>query len=163
MKLIKLIFVLVLMLFISTSVYAADDMTVTYGYDQASNLKVVKIAWTDSPSLTLESQKTGINAFLAGWSCYLAETIPGSGGAIPDDNYDIVITNTAGTDIFGTALTNRSQTSKETALPLVDGGASKGPFPIKPTQLETDALTVTVTGQTNANGTGVIYLYFARY
>lgn len=162
MKSKKLILALIFILIMPIYSYAADSMVVTRGYDPVANIKVIKIVWVDTPSLTLESQKSGTDNFLAGWYCYFAETIPGSGGAAPQDQYDIVITNTAGTDIFGTALTNRSSTSKETAIPTV-AGSLKGPFPIKPTQLESDALTFTLTNQNNASGSGTVYLYFARY
>jgi hypothetical protein len=158
----KIVYGLIFLIILGFSgmLYAADAMTVTPIHDSSSNLIVVKIDWTDSPNLTLESQSTGINNLLAGWYCYGAETVPGSGAAQPDNLYDIVVTNAAGTDIFDTALTNRSNTGNETALTVFN--SAKGPFPIKPRGLS-DALTITITGQTTAAGTGTIYLYFARY
>lgn len=139
----------------------ADSITVIFTETESinnSNIRIVKIEWVDSPSLKLNTSDPKIDCLLQGWYCFMGETIPGAGGAAPDANYDIAVTNNAGTDIFGTALNNRSQTANETAIPTV-GGTLSGPFPIK----LNDELTFTVTGQTNANGAGTCYLYFARY
>jgi len=147
-----------LMLFPGVS-YAADSMAVTVYKSGAVNFMIVKIDFVDTPALTLESASTGIDATLRGWHCYLAEVIPGTGGAQPTDQFDIDITNTAGTDIFGTALHDLSNAVSATILPTINT-SYKGPFPIK--YDNSDALTFTVTNN-GAAGAGTVYLYFTRY
>jgi len=137
--------------------FAADSMTVT-PY-QTGALKYVKIDWVDTPSLTLESQSAGINAFLKGYHLYLIITIPGAAAAKPDDLYDIVISNSDGIpDITGGQLADRDADAPDlpTQPKILTG---YGPYPIK----AGDALTFTVTNQTNAAGSGTVYLFFASY
>jgi len=138
----------------------ADSITVSFTETDSindTNLRIVQVDWVDTPDLALNTAYDGIDQLLAGWYCFMAETIPGAGGAAPDDQYDIVLTNSVGTDIFGGELANRSNTSNEVAVPKID--AAYGPFPIK----HNDSLTFTLTNNTNASGTGTIYFYFARY
>jgi len=139
--------------------YAADSMTVNVYKSGSVNFMTVKVDFVDTPSLTLESALTGIDATLRGWHCYLAEFVPGTGGALPTDQFDIDITNTAGTDIFGAALHDLSNSANATILPTINT-SYKGPFPIK--YDNADALTFTVTNNGVA-GAGTVYLYFTRY
>ena len=122
-----------------------------------TDIKVVQVDWVNSPNLALNTAYSIIDKELSGWYVFMAETIPGAGGAAPDANYDIALNNSAGTDMFGGEIQNRSQTANEVAIPKID--ASYGPFPVK----KDDVLTLVITGQTNALGTGTIYFYFSRY
>lgn len=153
MKRIFLVCLLLMLLAFSGVSFAADAMTVT-PYQIDGNLRVVKIEWTDTPALTMESQTLGMDNFVYGWYCFMAETKPGSAAAAPTALYDIAITNAEGTDIFGGELGDRSGTANEWAVPLVD--IVYGPV------LVISALTVTITNNSNAAGTGEIYLYFAK-
>ena len=151
----KITLLIPLLLLITTSAFAADAMTVTpYNYE-GDNLRVVKVDWTDSPALTLESQSTGIDAWLNGWSLFKVQTKPGTAAAQPDDDYDITVTDAEGYDIMGGELINRDETNTEEAVPKID--AVYGPQP------NISAWTITVSGQTAAAGTGEIYMFFSRY
>jgi len=154
MKKIIVLMATVFLLF-AQSAYAADAMTVTLYDLRDSNMRVVHVAWTDSPALTLESQKEGTDAFLRGWYLYKVQTIPGSGAAQPDDDYDITITDTDDIDVMGGELVDRDETNAEEAVPKVDASYMAQPC--------ISAWKINVTDQATAAATGEIYMFFARY
>jgi len=151
----KLFLTLFLILTLAGASYAADAMVVTLEDNPNDNLRVVHLAWTDSPALTIESQSTGFNAWIKGWYLFKVQTIPGTAAAQPDDDYDITITDAEGVDLMGGETMNRDETNGEEAVPKID--AVYSPQPI------ISALTITVSGQATAAATGEIYLFFARY
>jgi len=155
MKKLFIIIVLLALVGFPTGVFAADAMVVTKVDYQHNNLRVIKIDWVDSPALTMESQFSGIDSWIEGWYLFKVQTKPGTGGAQPDDDYDITITDAEGLDVMGSELLNRDETNAEEAVPKVD--ISYGPQP------NISSWTITVSGQTTAVATGEIYLFFAKY
>lgn len=151
----KIFITLFAILFFAGSAYAADAMVVTLEDNQNDNLRIAKIDWTDSPALTIESQSTGFDAWIKGWYLFKIQTKPGAAAAQPDDNYNITITDAEGMDLMGGEALLRDETNPEEAVPLIDG--VYGPQPI------ISALTITVSAQATAAGTGELYLFFARY
>jgi hypothetical protein len=152
----KLIIIALLLLVIFPSVlWATDSMTVAYYDYKDDNLRVIKIDWVDSPALTMESQYSGIDSWIQGWSLFKVQTKPGSASAQPDDDYDITITDAEGHDIMGGELADRDESNTEEAVPKID--SIYGPQP------NISSWTITVSGQTTAAGTGEIYMFFSRY
>jgi len=152
------VFGVIMFLLVSGSAWAADAVSISKYYFQDLGLKVVKIDWTDSPNAALSATDSDIDKFMRGWSVYKAETAPGTAAAQPDDDYDVVLNQTAfgvTIDIMGGELQNRDETTHERAFPLVD--ASYAPVQI------VSGLTLVVTGQTNAAGTGTVVLYLYEY
>lgn len=156
----KLILVIVLLACFSGTALAADAITVTTNELAGFNVRIVIIEWTDTPALALSSSYTEIIKFMRGWYVYKAITSPGAAGAQPTDLYDVTLTQvipgTTGTvDIMGGELANRSNASNQEVVPKVD--SVYGPQPI------TGDLTLNVTNNSNASGTGVIVLFLAKY
>ncbi|MDD5204419.1 MAG: hypothetical protein PHS17_03310 [Desulfobacterales bacterium] len=154
----KLILSILVILFLVGSALAADSVTVTpyvYGQKSGAIQKVLKVEWVDSPASTSlsDSFTTGdFESFLKGWYLHLAQTVPGSGAAQPDDNYDITLKTSGGYDVMGGTLANRDETNEEWAQPLAAGTYRSVPV--------NDDLLITVSGQATAAGTGTLWLYF---
>jgi hypothetical protein len=143
-----------MLLFAPTS-WATDAMTVLPIDYKGYNLRIIKIDWTDSPALTMESQYSGIDSWIQGWYLFKVQTVPGLGADQPDDDYDIDITDAEGCDVMGAELENRDETNAEEAVPKIDA--------IYAAQPSISSWTITVTGQTDTTATGEIYLFFAKY
>ena len=78
---------------------------------------------------------------------YMAETNPGTTG--PTDNYDIVLNDSDGVDIFGGNLMNRDTSNSERAIPAI-------------TAFVDGTLTLAVTNNSVNNATFVLKVYLYR-
>jgi len=98
-----------------TTAWAAEGCVQSMSGD--GSYKVLQMVWTTDGSGNFTATDTGydINGIVI-----LAETVP-SGTAAPTNLYDIVLNNESGIDVFGGALGDRSSTTAEQTMPLLDG------------------------------------------
>jgi len=146
---------IIMVLMAGQAMAAGSSNTVTLDHYPNENLKVVTFTWvgdsvTGLPPDTTTS--TAQSAEIAGWYAFMAITNPG--GTAPLDNYDIVINDADGVDIFGGKLMNRDTTASEQAVPLV-GFAYMG-------RTVTGVITMVMTNQTNVSATGTVQLFFSK-
>lgn len=126
---------------------AGSSSTVTK--TSAANDGTLKLIWDwvgDNANGSVPSAQTADT--ITGY-VLLGETNPGA--AAPTDNYDIVVTNEEGTDIFGGELMNRDTANNEQAVPLV--GNAYGP------RFVNSKLTMTLTNNSVNSATGRLILY----
>lgn len=92
-------------------------------------------------------------AFMKGYWLFYVETDPGS--AAPTDDYDITITNAAGRDIMGGALSDRGNATTEVAF-AIDAGLTKHSPPID------GALTIAVSNNSVNSAKSTIKFFLFR-
>lgn len=83
----------------------------------AGTYKIMQMVWVTDAAGNFTATDTG---FDIDGIVLLAETIPSSTVA-PTNLYDIVLNNSSGIDVFGGALGNRSSTTAEQTMPLMNG------------------------------------------
>jgi len=153
MKLMILVF-LACMMFVGNAL-AAGSVTVSIAKMPSDTIRVVTFSWTADasdgsvPSTTVSA---AITQQIAGWNCFLGVTNPGS--TAPTDNYDIVVNDTDGVDIFGGKLNNRDTATSEQAVPLVGGAYMTRPV--------TGAITMVLTNNSVNSATGTLQLFFSK-
>lgn len=91
------------------------------------------------------------NSYLAGRECIMGITVPSTETA-PTDNYDIVISDEYGTDVFGGELLNRNQTGNEQAVPIFGS--------YKTSRICAGPWLFTLTGNSVPSAAGSCILYF---
>lgn len=158
------ILLIVICLLIPTMSFAAGSVTATrtkidVAFMAGRGIQKVVISWTaDAADGTVPS--TSLNTALAasggivplvGWSCYMAVTDPGA--TAPTDDYDIVLNDEYGADIFGTAINDRDTTSTEQAFPIVATGTYRS-------RLVTGNLTFGLSNNAVNSAVGQCILYF---
>ena len=117
-------------------------MLVTITEEKFSTIKKIKFAWTSAADGTASGQTTNV---------YTGEiirlvTVPGTGGDVPTDNYDITVNDEDNTDVLMGAGANRDNVNTEQVLASSLGCVAN------------DKLTLNVS---NAGDTkkGTVYLY----
>jgi len=128
------------------------DSVVTVSYTSV-NSEVSTITWSwlaNSGSGAVTS--TACTSF-KGW-VFMASTDP-DGTAIPQDQYDITLSDSDGVDIFGGELTNRSNTTSEHAVPVIGSSYYGARFVNGP-------LTMALSGNNVGSAKGVLKIYFTR-
>jgi len=116
---------------------------------QLGQMREHRFVWTSSADTGAVSgidSDQEINGYVV-----LATTIPGTGDAAPDDQYDLTILDGDGLDILGGEGANRSATNKEQVAPKI--GGAYGPRYVKGTV----QITVASAGNSNS-GTVVLYV-----
>lgn len=113
MKKLALAIIFVLMAF--NSALGAESCTQTLIGDGA--YKIMQLVWVTDGSGNFTATDTG---FDIDGMVILAETIP-SATAAPTNLYDITLNNSSGIDVFGGALNNRSSTTAQQTMPLMNG------------------------------------------
>jgi len=144
--------VLLIVLF-AASAYAADGEAYTFECQDGNGTCLYTITWTaaadgSKADYTLVTAET--DRLYKGYYLYSARTIPGS--TAPAADYDITVNDTdERMDLMSGNLADRSATATEKA------SASTTAEPIM------SGIYVTWSNVTNANATGTLLLYFARY
>lgn len=105
---------------------------------------LLEIKWSWSGANQTETTKVD---FPCGFAIEFV-TVPASS---PTANYDLVVTDAAGTDILRGAGADRSQTTAERAVIRDNGVGYPAPF--------AGVLTFTISNQANGSATGDVYLY----
>jgi len=129
--------------------------SVTITIENLSNdAKVLRFAWVaaSNGSLTEVTTDQVITAEILGFSIMLGITDPG--GTTPTDDYNVVIKDAYGVDMFGGELDDRDNNNSEQAVPKIDtvfGGRMIG-----------TALTFDITDNSINAGNGDVYLYLER-
>jgi len=130
--------------------------TVTQSISRAGRMIEVTFSWTaDAGAATVPStaMESAYAAEVLGCWLISGETDPGA--TAPTDDYDIVVNDSLGCDLFGGALNNRDTSTSEYATPLV--GNSYGYVPI------TDStLTMVISNNAVNSATGKLVLRFYR-
>jgi len=111
----KKILMAILLVLLATTSYAAEGCVQSMSGD--GSYKVLQMAWTTDGSGNFTATDTGYDI---DGIVILAETIP-STTAAPTNLYDIVLNNSSGIDVFGGSLSNRSSTTAEQTMPLLNG------------------------------------------
>ena len=151
-KLLRLVFVAVLLVFLATPAFPLGTVTIVPTRIQVNNVitrVVLVISWVgDSangsvPTTTINSSTYQIQ----GWYLYSAETKPGT--PAPTDQYSIVINDSSSLDIAGSLITSRSTTNTE----LVNVGKASFGYPIVNSNL---SFVLTGNSQTSAKGTLIL-------
>lgn len=139
----NLVLFLILLFVVVTalSVWGAGTATVTNTCENPMSGDVCQVtwSWTGDNFSQASTPVTG--------SVCMATTNPAGS---PTDNYDIVINDSDGIDIFGGELANRDTTNSEQAVPKVGNGYG--------CRHVTGALTAVTTNQSVTTATGTIKL-----
>lgn len=125
----------------------ADLGTVTITEETMSVVKKIKFAWTsvNGGGDDGKATKTTVNSYTG--KIIRLVTIPGTGGDVPTDNYDVVINDEDGTDILMGAGANRDLTNTEQVLEASLGCVAN------------DKLSLSITNAGSAKkGTAIIYI-----
>ena len=151
-------------LFIPGLSFAAGSVTATrtkidVAFMAGRGIQKVVISWTadaadgtvPSTSLNTALSASGGIVPLIGWSCYMAVTDPGA--TAPTDNYDIVLKDEYGADIFATAINDRDAANTEQAFPIVAAGTYRS-------RLVTGNLTFELSNNAVNSAVGQCILYF---
>lgn len=139
------VILLVLCLAVSGEVWAASSCTASH--EQYGSIHALTFEWTahTDGSFTNYTAQYAVNGFIL----YL-ETDPGT--PAPQASYDIELLDTAGADMAGGVLANRSATDTEIKRPLLDSAAYEVPV-IGP-------LTLKISGN-NVNGAkGTVKVFY---
>ena len=150
---VKMTVLVLLCLLVTGRALAAGSVAVSI--TKLDMIRVVTFSWTADasdgsvPSTTVSA---AITQQIAGWNCFLCVTNPGS--TAPTDNYDIVVNDADGVDIFGGKLNNRDTATSEQAVPLVGGAYMTRPV--------TGAITMVLTNNSVNSATGTLQLFFSK-
>lgn len=120
-----------------------------------SGARVLTFAWTADAadgSVPATAITANMAKVLSGLKAVLAITNPGT--TAPTDNYDIVISDPDGVDIFGDALLNRDTSNSEQARPAISTLAGE--------RLVNGVLTFTLTNNSVNSATGTCKVYFTK-
>lgn len=134
----------------SASALAANSSTTVSSLWVTSYLYKTTVSWTaDDSDGSVDNGTIGLPD-----PCYMFIGITDPGSTAPTDNYDIVVTDSLGADVFGTALNNRDTTTSEQAAPII-GGTYGG-------RLAEGELTFTLTNNSVNSATGTLTTYCLR-
>jgi hypothetical protein len=147
-KKICLLATIFLFLVIST-VFAAESITQVWT-DCTAKVQCLTFSWQADPNGALSA--TASNRSIDG---YVIQVVTNPGTTTPTDNYDITLINSDGADIMGTALTNRDTANSEIAIPKPDGTNFVDAW-------VSGLLTLTITGNSVPDATGVVKIYIRR-
>jgi hypothetical protein len=111
----KKILMAILLVLMSTTAYAVESCVQSMIGD--GSYKILQMVWTTDASGAFTATDTG---YSMDGIVILAETIP-SATAVPTDQYDIVLNNSSDIDAFGGSLEDRSSTTAEQTMPLLNG------------------------------------------
>lgn len=160
-KLLRAGFVGILLLLMTSTVFALGTVTITplavSSFENKDNdLYIITLSWTAGAGgvVTAVPLPIPISGLIQGRYIIQVITVPGSAGAAPTALYDITLVDPNGIDIMGGTLADRSATVTEVARPLPD--------PTKYSGLITGVLTFTLTNNTNASATGTVKLFISR-
>jgi hypothetical protein len=129
--------------------FGAGSVTQTLDKYPNANMRIWTLAFTGDSSkgtVPASTTTTAVTNDMMGWYIYTVETSPGVTG--PTNQYDCTIKDTAGLDIAGGMLADRSSTVAEKIVPKVDTG--NGLFG---GVMVDSALTVACTGTSVASAT----------
>lgn len=127
--------------------------TISQAYD-TSVPGITKVTYTcvgDASAGTFPSTGTAVSERNVDGFMFLAVTDP-SGVTAPQDNYDIVVNDSLGCDVFGGELANRDETNTEQAMPKI-GSHYGGRYVSGP-------VTVVISGTTEPAAGIVVELYW---
>lgn len=143
----RLLFALFALLFFATPAFSTCTVTHT-----TAGSPVELLTFTCQTDTAGSATITGVTSgAVRGW-VFQAETDPGATG--PTDNYDIVLNNSGGADVFNGALANRDTTNTELAWPLV------GTIPVR--TFVDGTLAIVVTNNSVNNATFVMKVWIMR-
>lgn len=148
----KFLMCLVLVMFLSISIFAhatAESVTITGPTRCWNNVYKITFAIVTDANGALTATATSFD--VDGW-VFMATTDPGTALT---DNYDIGLVDSDSADVFGLSLNDRDTSTSEQASPLLDGTDYGERF-------VDSTLTVDVTGNSNANGSVTLVVYFHR-
>lgn len=137
------------LLIAQSSLWAAG--TITQTHNTTGNIR--KVTFTCTADAADGSFPATVVAAKFEGRLIALETDPGS--TAPTDNYDIAITNGAGSDVLQGLGANRDTANTETAQIVVSGTS------LRPTVDESDTLTLAITNNAVNSATIVITLYYA--
>ncbi len=146
----KILLVIVLVLIMAGMLNAASSVTETYTHFGSGIYELI-LDWMSGADSTFTSYttKTTVKGQLLQAITYTDSTATGKDTA---DNYDITVTASDGSDLFGSALTNRDSLNTEYALPLL-GSALYEP-------IVDSKLTIAITNVKADSTTGRIVILF---
>ena len=105
-------------------VFGAGTVTQQLDKYPNANLRILTLSFTgDASNGTVPTSTTSAadTTDMLGWFIYTIQTIPGTTG--PTSLYDCTISDTAGLDVAGGMLANRSSTVAEKIVPKIDSGS----------------------------------------
>ena len=141
--------------------------TVSITHEHLHAIAIVVVAWTadgsgDADGTTVANIASGTDPFIVVGELIKGVTIPGTAGTQPDDNYNVVLTNSDGVNILANAeadLLTRDETDTEEVYFHVTDTGGNG---LSMAPVTSGPLTITV-DSAGASNTGVVKLYYHHH
>lgn len=127
---------------------AVAQTIVTQAISQPRNILMYYVSFTASAGGVITSA-TDISPGDGIW-CFLGVTNPGA--TAPTDNWDVLVYDSMGADIFGGELVNRDTSNSEQATPRI--GNTYGARYVPP-----GLMYISISGNVNANANGEVVIY----